>query len=108
MVMSLPSPKVVGTSDPGDKWPETVIIKNNKHDITWQGGGGGTVCLALTLALPAFLWPVNREASRVEDCTYKRRATPKGKEPSPGRVDEFNQRPLPTLLSHYVPQDGLI
>lgn len=76
--------------------------------IIWQGEGGGPVCLALTLALSAFLWPVNRKASRVEGCTYKRRVTPKGKGPSPGRVDEFNQRPLPTLPSYYVPQDGLI
>lgn len=74
--------------------------------ITWQGAG--TVCLALTVALLPFLWPVNREASRVEGCTYKHRATQKGKGPSPGRVDEFNQRPLPTLPSCYVPQDGLI
>lgn len=51
--------------------------------IIWQGGGGGAVCLALTLVLSAFLCPVNREASRVEGCTYKRRATPKGKGPSP-------------------------
>lgn len=55
MVMSLPSPKVVGTSDPGDKWPETVIIKNNKHDITWQGGGGGDCVSGSDIGLTGFL-----------------------------------------------------